>query len=120
MVAGAGDGDVLAAEGDGVVTDDGDVAAGGGGDGEVHCTRRAPATASVTMRQLRSGDAPSPLELSESAAARGGFVRLVQIWPRYLQFRVFVLDGWHPEAYEASRDSACLGVHVGRRVRERS
>jgi hypothetical protein len=36
------------------------------------------------------------------------------------QFRVFVLGGWHAVAYEASRDSACLGAHVGRRLRKRS
>jgi hypothetical protein len=61
-VTGARDGEVLAAEGDGVVTDGDDVTEGGGGDGEAHCTRRAPATGSMAIRQLRSGDAPSPLD----------------------------------------------------------
>jgi hypothetical protein len=66
MVAAAG---AVGVAGGGLVTDDdcmatdgGDVAAGGGG-GKLHCTRTAPASASVTIRQAWTGDEPSPPDL---------------------------------------------------------
>jgi hypothetical protein len=49
------DGDVLATDGD-------DVGAGGG-DAELHCTRTAPATDSVAIRQMPTRDERPPRDL---------------------------------------------------------
>jgi hypothetical protein len=53
---------MVAAGAVGEAADGGDVAAGGVG-AELHCTRTAPATASVAIRPAPTTDEPSPLDL---------------------------------------------------------
>jgi hypothetical protein len=53
----------LAADGDGAAMDGIGVAAGGGGGVELHCTRTAPATVSVTIGHTSIGDERLLLDL---------------------------------------------------------